>query len=116
MDAAEDDERWVYVVYGQCGRESGEGRMGDAEMGAMRGDDCREMSAIVAFPVSRDRPAVSSRRALCQVQRLEDGGEQKSGKAGGGIQETSMVRGTYESPPRDALAPITRLAKRLASL
>lgn len=67
MDAAEDDERWVYVVYGQCGRDSGEGRMGDAEIDVMRGDDCREISAIVTFPVSCDRPAVFFRRALCQV-------------------------------------------------
>ena len=29
---ADDEDRWVYVDQGQCGRESGEGRLGELEM------------------------------------------------------------------------------------
>ena len=40
--------RCVYVEYGQCGRDKGEGRLGDAAMpiGIFLGEDCLDISVI----------------------------------------------------------------------
>lgn len=46
-DADEDDARCVYVDHGQCGRDRGDGRPGELDIGRVRGDPCLRCSAIM---------------------------------------------------------------------
>ena len=54
---AEEDERWVYVDHGQCGRESGDGRPGELEIACGptgRGEDMAGTAGLRArahFPL-----------------------------------------------------------------